>query len=1340
MKNRDLAAAFAAALAGVAISAGARPKVFGGPTLGEPPILDHVVAPRHAIDLCGKGWTVAEIGLNDNPDKGEHIPTSVPYGCGYEKTKMWVFRRTFDLSAEDVSRRVWIEFEEVGDTAELFVNGKFCGRHVMEGFGWKPDISDAVQPGENALEVRVWNELNGPRPNRDWGGLMHDWELSGHMGITLPLHLETADRVSILGVRITTKVIPDKVMTAVVTVTNATAKTVMTECRGIRRSIAPFASVEINIVEKRPDAHLWTPDDPHLETEEFRIPTDALRVRYGFREFDFSGERLLLNGHPMIDIRETVDFGRLPTRKSINEKIDILKGRGFNGMRLFLPNALKRITRAADEKGLFVSICFRTGYWGAGGASDVFWHKNLPAIMRGVLDAAGNAPSVICWGIGNEFGGIYGGKNEKAVASEAEAGMLLRSLDPTRAWCYYGEGEVGWPLYARGPCPIRSLHYPSSPSGPWHRIPEDFYWVTKEHWGWNGVWHHDKPLVISEDIYHGMLDSCRVMSEAGGDKIYSYDGFFDTVADYLRNYAAGYYLCGLSGWNPWATGAAEKDNPLYDDPVRAPFRPHFLNVRDIRRNFAAGGKIELTLDVHNRSFTTCRGSTVELSLGGKDAWRVPLDLDVGEDRVISISRLAPDTDTARPYILKAIWRTVDGMTLDKREFPVFLHPRRPVLPSQDVALVAASDSPIRRFSFGKGVYDDADAAIKSGARKIVVATRLKIDEGLRLAKYASGGAEILQLEPDEKGYSPIETVPTKDYHAFLKNADALPGLDERMLFCWNSTNGPSTLLERKIPLPTGQDLQVLADVGSRNGVRDAAAIRIYFGKGVWTMVTLPVISRLDHEPAAGSFLAGFVGELAKGAPRHDKALVVAPRNGTYAQLLRNWAVASEQRIANPSATVLLVDASGGFTSQLRTAVERVTAAGGNAMVVGLKRPQDLPSDWPITGKTRKSDVWGPCPARFELGAWAPFVWRTGASGVLAGVSNEALIWWPGDDLPRWFQTYAYKGFDRHWKSDFAMDFELVTKPGASEALTEPCAMATFNLGRGRVVVTTLRFDRNVIKRGADIEIFFRTILGNLGARTSAVVLTVPPKWHPMNTYYVANRSFAKWDDERWAKYIRKNAHQVKKLGGPAKAKCAAWFGGEDDMRYYPMNQVGYSPITHAACPVEEFPGNPFTYGGVKFILRNPNDPVTANRTIAIAAPGEGMRFEAMDSNRRAVSWRARRIWVLGAAEKGTHEGLSGELEASISFVVSKDAKGRKKLRTVKAKAEPGAHFGGYAEVEPTPKGHLAWNGHTFKKNNAALYAFAFVVPEDAQMLELNDVTVRNATNAQFAFVALTVEE
>ena len=114
--------------------------------------------------------------------------------------------------------------------------------------------------------------------------------------------------------------------------------------------------------------------------------------------------------------------------------------------------------------------------------------------------------------------------------------------------------------------------------------------------------------------------------------------------------------------------------------------------------------------------------------------------------------------------------------------------------------------------------------------------------------------------------------------------------------------------------------------------------------------------------------------------------------------------------------------------------------------------------------------------------------------------------------------------------------------------------------------------------------------------------------------------------------------------------------------------------------------------------------------------------------------------MLGAAEKGTHEGLSGELEASISFVVSKDAKGRKKLRTVKATAEPGAHFGGYAEVEPTPKGHLAWNGHTFKKNNAALYAFAFVVPEDAQMLELNDVTVRNATNAQFAFVALTVEE
>ena len=52
---------------------------------------------------------------------------------------------------------VELEFENIGVTAQLFVNGKDMGRRICRPYRW--DITEAVKAGENDVEVFVCNTL-----------------------------------------------------------------------------------------------------------------------------------------------------------------------------------------------------------------------------------------------------------------------------------------------------------------------------------------------------------------------------------------------------------------------------------------------------------------------------------------------------------------------------------------------------------------------------------------------------------------------------------------------------------------------------------------------------------------------------------------------------------------------------------------------------------------------------------------------------------------------------------------------------------------------------------------------------------------------------------------------------------------------------------------------------------------------------------------------------------------------------------------------------------------------------------------------------------------------------
>lgn len=96
------------------------------------------------------------------PDRGAPVSVELPKLASLSESAepgvryfsgVSTYRRDFELAK--VGERVWLDLGQVGDLAEIHVNGKLVGT------SWRAphrlDVSAAVKPGRNALEVRVAN-------------------------------------------------------------------------------------------------------------------------------------------------------------------------------------------------------------------------------------------------------------------------------------------------------------------------------------------------------------------------------------------------------------------------------------------------------------------------------------------------------------------------------------------------------------------------------------------------------------------------------------------------------------------------------------------------------------------------------------------------------------------------------------------------------------------------------------------------------------------------------------------------------------------------------------------------------------------------------------------------------------------------------------------------------------------------------------------------------------------------------------------------------------------------------------------------------------------------------
>ena len=1259
------------------------------PTIGTDfaPLTNNCIAPRVAVDLAGT-WKWSTDGQTWKD-------VTVPCKNRVDADVVHQFRRTFttpkDWKAGD---RALVNFEVIGYDYEVFVNGERAAAH---GYSYnipqRVDVSRWTKPGENELLVKTVRPGKNTPGHEDEFRDFPKWSYPEPwcpLGIVMPVHLEFTGPVSVEGVFVKPRVEGGKRLEVEVCVTNssqvafkgslsAQVKSGVEVVQWSAQTSVGLGAGEAKVVTLKgdwPEAHLWTPDDPHLYNLDVslaeratplqdcrgtartalapasqladarRIPAsrqvDACRVRFGFREIKVKGHRFFLNGHPFIARAST----HLPDQRQSADDYRAFfarcKAAGVNSFRSrYREHA--RTLELADECGVFI-MPQAMDSWCSNRHSPIFWQR-FHQELREMVRAYRNHPSVLYWGLSNEFGTFYSGAlgkkgpegEKEGTDRQAEAGAVLTAEDPTRVWTACGDVDLCYPARGRnGPAPTRSFHYPVKYCLEGWELPmtNSVYWYLNGRESWQNNSEKDKPLCITEDLYHGVLDQPLGFSKYAGDAQWTIDGWCRTLHWIVHQVAAGFYTSGLGWWDLWTVEKGSKVSHYRD---YGQMMPDFLVAMvEPPRNVRAGERVTRTVRAFNETFAA---QDCSLTLNGREI--AALTLEPGEFAEKTVSLVAPnDQPDGSPWSWKM--RLVDrktgaALTEETFEFRVFA-PEKPLTLPKAIGVYARKASPLKAMAAEDRVYDDVKVAVEECRYLIVDEVLASRDRDL-LERFVRGGGRVLYFPEQDASAKSAEPFELQRWamqtFVWRRDPEAMKSFPEEAFRLWM----PDGLVGRNGLNKPEADCDILWDSGSGFGLEYAQIARIYRGAGSWLVCVPPVIAKYHEEPCCPALFLSLLRELAskKTRPAGTVRVTSAAEGGELAKIFAEMGVATNGTVKS---AVRWIDASQGFGKDLQKVVLDVERKGGLVIVTDLPADADpeflgrfgLRTELPKTG-VRTLHPFMPSWIGADSDSDQGVKWVTidkANAGLLKGVSNEDVFWWePGDFvgyIPNLIVGFPPRG--AAWNSKernvmVACTAILVargasappTKQGAGSLRepkcltvqgtgslrepkyratlhTIPAAWAEAKVGKGRVVLSTMKIAGSSQKARKRVKRFLRRVLMNAGVRTSE-----DPEQVFWNARYVdlsaaANRGY--WGNDKAF------------LGDPTA-----------DLRYFPVNLCGWSQISRAPCPREEFPERALNLAGESFRLLDPeknggkglifldnNDSVTVDL-------GKGVRFDEL---------------------------------------------------------------------------------------------------------------------------------
>ena len=414
---------------------------------------------RDSFFPLGQGWT-----LNGRPIRVPWPPQAPLSGWTGEVGDVLRYKTAFTLPEGFAAPgfRVLLHFGAVDQVAEAWVNGKSVVRHEGGYLPFSADITAALLPGENRLEVKAVDTLSRDYPYGKQHKRPHGMWYTPVSGIWQPVWLEAVpERGAVSALRIT----PD--LTGIdVEVEAGGAEFTVSVPLGEGRYVTA-RGVEGSVRLELPHPHLWSPEDPYLYELTATTETDRVESYFALRTVttrEISGRpRLCLNGKPVF-LHGVLDQGYfedglfLPAEPEEYER-DILRMKelGFNTLRKHVKIEPEAFYHACDRLGMLVlQDMVNSGGYGylrdtvipnfvsrrrsdlGGGGSE----KRKAFFERHCLDTVAhlqNHPCIVGWTIFNEGWGQY---------DSDRICRLLKGADPARffvsasGWFAQEEGDV----------------------------------------------------------------------------------------------------------------------------------------------------------------------------------------------------------------------------------------------------------------------------------------------------------------------------------------------------------------------------------------------------------------------------------------------------------------------------------------------------------------------------------------------------------------------------------------------------------------------------------------------------------------------------------------------------------------------------------------------------------------------------------------------------------------------------------------------------------------------------------------------------------------------------------
>ncbi|MCE4557806.1 glycoside hydrolase family 2 protein [Roseateles cellulosilyticus] len=405
-------------------------------------------ADAQAMDLDDGAWAAVSLPHSFNTMDGET-------GGTYYRGAAW-YRRTLDIAP--VARRRFLEFDAATLAADVWVNGRFAGRHEGGYARFRMDVTALLEPGRNLLAVRV---DNGKRPHiaplggdfTVFGGLIRPvrlvetdaahLELLDHGGPGLSFDIEALEpararlRLQVQWRNDGRRVAERRLR---LTLQDAQGRRVAQQVQLVRLQPGGTDTVSAQLDVAQP--HLWQGvKDPYLyrlsaELLDGAEVADAVQLPVGLRRFAVDPERgFLLNGKPYPLYGVNYFHAGRPGRgvavgpAEIDEDMRLLMDLGLTGLRLVHYQHPAYTYDRADELGLvlWTEIPLNSAM-----EESPAFRENLHGQLRELVRQNRHHASVAVWGVGNE---VYR-SDEPIRALLADLHALSKQEDPSRLTSY----------------------------------------------------------------------------------------------------------------------------------------------------------------------------------------------------------------------------------------------------------------------------------------------------------------------------------------------------------------------------------------------------------------------------------------------------------------------------------------------------------------------------------------------------------------------------------------------------------------------------------------------------------------------------------------------------------------------------------------------------------------------------------------------------------------------------------------------------------------------------------------------------------------------------------------